>query len=136
MSKTELDDFLTKGPFHDIYLRKKDEDSNFYYTYVDYHQYLQYLGIIWKRIKDEHNASMEYNLQINNLLTSRQENSVEYRQIVMKSKETLDILECDIETFVVFARRFLDKVGKMVVKLTQLPPGILISFIIPVIAVV
>jgi hypothetical protein len=123
MSKIELDDFILHDPFHDIYIRKKDDGSDFYYVYVDYHDYLRYLQIIWRRIKDEYDTIMEYNSQSNSLLSSREVNFDDYRRVTIESLETQNVIQCDIETFVIFARRFLDKVGKIVVKLTKLPHG-------------
>src|SRR5215469_16917433 len=56
----ELDDFIVKDPFHNILLRKKDDDSRFFYVHSDYWQYLQYLNIRWGRIKEEYKTILAY----------------------------------------------------------------------------
>lgn len=42
----ELEDFIVEDPFYQIYLRKRDEESDFFYIHRDYSQYLQYLNIM------------------------------------------------------------------------------------------
>src|SRR5918995_627198 len=90
---------------------------------MDYHHYLEYLWIIWRRIRDEYGAAMDYHSQTNDLWSSGQENSNQYRIISVKRFNMLTILQCDMEAFIIFARIFLDKVGKLVERLIELPLG-------------
>ena len=90
---------------------------------MDYHHYLEYLWIIWRRIRDEYSAAMDYHSQTNDLWSSGQENSNQYRIISVKRFNMLTILQCDMEAFIIFARIFLDKVGKLVERLIELPLG-------------
>ena len=50
----ELEDFIVEDLFFQIYLRKRDEEPDFFYIPRDFFQYLQYLNIIWNRIKESH----------------------------------------------------------------------------------
>jgi hypothetical protein len=54
----ELEDFILDDPFHEIYMRKRDEESDFFYIHTDYFQYLQYMNITWNRIKKITNPSV------------------------------------------------------------------------------
>src|SRR5215218_8638387 len=122
MSKISLDDFIIRDPFQKIYSMKRDRDS-IYHAYMDYRHYLKHLWITWNRIHEEYTVSMDHHAQTLDLLSSRQENSEKYRLIFKEFERTLGILECDIETFTVFAHRYLDKVAKLVEVLIQLPRG-------------
>ena len=88
---------------------------------MDYSHYLQYLKIIWKRIKEEYSSSIDCGLQMTNMLNARQENSDQFRMIFIQYEQMLTVLQCDIEAFIVFARIFLDKVGKLVEALIKSP---------------
>ena len=48
-----LDEFLKVDRFYQIYLKRRDKESDFFYIYTDYLEYLQYLNIIWDRIRKE-----------------------------------------------------------------------------------
>jgi hypothetical protein len=58
-SKVELDDFLIETLFHFLSNIRR-EDSDFQNVYLDYFRYLAYLKIIWRRIKEESDAVMDY----------------------------------------------------------------------------
>jgi hypothetical protein len=109
------------------YILKRNRDSNFFYVYMDYYDYLQYLRIVWKRITEEYTTSLDYHSQQSNLLSTKQGISHEYHLIFNKSKEISTILQCDIETFMMFARRFLDKLAKLIEEFITLPPGTFIK---------
>jgi|GEM_PF-2289867 hypothetical protein len=59
--------------------------------------------------------------------SSGQANSHANLQVGLNSFGVKYVLQCDIEAFVIFARRLIDKFGKLVVKLINLPPGLQIS---------
>src|SRR5437899_1522690 len=48
------------------------------------------------------------------------EEDVRFRSLVANYHSMLTILSCDVESFVLFARRFMDKVGKLVISLIRL----------------
>jgi hypothetical protein len=114
-----LDDFIVKDLFYQIYLKNRDE-SNFFYVHTDYSDYLQYLNIIWNRIKKTYGTiGISYTQEME--LSSKQ--TRENLSLATYGYNQLTILSCDIETFILFARRFLDKVGKLVEALIILKPG-------------
>jgi hypothetical protein len=124
----ELDDFIVKDPFYQIYLNKRDE-SNFFYIHSDYSDYMQYLNIIWSRIKETYRSiGIIYRQEMDLVSKQTREKLSEEEIIKLETLAThehnqLPILGCDIETFILFARRFLDKVGKLVEALIILKPG-------------
>lgn len=123
----ELDDFIVKDPFYQIYLKKRDE-SNFY-VHTDYSDYLQYLNIIWSRIKKTYGSngiSYPQEMELSSKQTREklsEEEIIKLQSLATYGYNQLTILSCDIETFILFARRFLDKVGKLVEALIILKPG-------------
>ena len=129
----ELEDFIVEDPFYQIYLRKRDEESDFFYIHRDYSQYLQYLNIIWNRIKESHRTIGIYYYQEMDLLSKQtSKNLSEDEEVKLKSLTTnrhdmLSVLSCDIEAFILFSRRFMDKVGKLVESLIKLDSGLHIA---------
>jgi hypothetical protein len=67
---------------------------------------------------------MDFNTKRNQLSSNKQEDTDEYRLYSIRLYEISTVLQCDIEIFVIFVRRFLDKVAKLVELLIELPPGI------------
>jgi hypothetical protein len=122
-----LGDFIITDPFRNIYRKRRDDTSDFFYTYTDYFQYLQYLNIIWNRIKEEyktvgifHRKSLELTSKYNEL---SEEERFELNSVDIHEFNMLTVIECDIEAFVLFVRRFLDKVAKLIEQLIVLRPG-------------
>jgi hypothetical protein len=126
----ELEDFIVNDPFYHIYLRKRGEESDFFYIHTDYFQYLQYLNIIWNRIREEYRTiGIYYHEEIDLLSKDRQEDlsreeTFRFNSLETNLSNTLTILSCDIEAFILFARRFMDKVGRLVESLVRLDSGI------------
>jgi hypothetical protein len=121
-----LEEFLKDDPFHLIYVKRRDEESDFFYVHTDYLDYLRYLNIIWDRIRKEYQSIVRYHQRSLSLISNRdlsQEENIQLRSIILNRSNLLTILECDIESFVLFARRFLDKVGKLVEYLIKLEVG-------------
>ncbi len=80
---------------------------------------MQFLNIIWKRIKEEHKTVL-INHQKSLELTSKfdklsEEEDHELASTNRQMLNALTILECDTEAFILFTRRFLDKFAKFVV---------------------
>ncbi len=122
-----LDDFITRDSFHIIYLKRRDDGSRFLYVHTDYLQYLQYLNIIWNRIRLKYRAivhmkSLELESNYINGKLSEQE-SLELRNVNIQSFKMRSFIECDIEAFIIFTRRFLDKVSRLIELLITLAPG-------------
>jgi hypothetical protein len=90
---SHIDDFIDRDPFHNIYLRKKDDDSRFFYVHTDYLQYLQYLIVIWNRIKEEYKMIAIYHRKSLEL-TSKQlsnEQSLVVNNVNMQIVNTLRV---------------------------------------------
>lgn len=100
--------------------------NHFFYIHRDYFQYLQYLNIIWNRIRESHRTIGIYYYQEMDLLSKQtSKNLSENEKVKLKSLTTnrhdlLSVLSCDIEAFILFSRRFMDKVGKLVESLNKL----------------
>jgi hypothetical protein len=122
-----LGDFITKDPFYNIYLQKRDDRSGFFYVYTDYNQYLQYLNIIWKRIKEEYKTIGLYHRKSFELLANQKGDNPSNQDAIgnvdTQILNMLSVLECDIEAFILFARRFLDKVAKLIESLIIIKKG-------------
>lgn len=70
------------------------------------------MHIIWQRIKEECSKIGDYHTQeFNKPFESPL--SKETLTLITRKQATLDVLELDIETFIVLGRRFMDKVGDM-----------------------
>lgn len=126
----ELEAFIANDPFYQIYLRKRNEDSDFFYIHTDYFQYLQYLNIIWNRIREEYRTiGIYYRQEMDLLSKDRRENlsreeTHRFNLLATNQSNVLTILSCDIEAFILFASRFMDKVGRLVESLVKLDSGI------------
>ena len=101
----------------------RNQDEVFFPAYWDYRKYLQSLHIIWQRIRDECNSVREYHTQEVSIPPETLF-SQEHLLLITRRKATLDVLELDFETFIVLARRFMDKLGLLAEKLIQIPKGI------------
>lgn len=122
-----LEDFIVRDPFQNIYQRKKDGEPHFFYVHTDYLQYLQYLNIIWNRLREEYKTIAIYHRKSLELLSKHElsdEQNLALNNVNMQTVNTLRFVQCDIETFILFTRRFLDKVAKLVESVVILkPPG-------------
>jgi hypothetical protein len=67
----ELEDFIVEDPFLPDILKKRDEESDFFYIHRDYSQYLQYLNIIWSRIRESYRTIGIYYYQEMDLLSKQ-----------------------------------------------------------------
>lgn len=111
-----LGDFPIKvDPLLQIFHQKR-EDADFFSQYMDHNQYFDYLHIIWDRMKSDlklcgssHKSVMEHGEH-----TSEKINEYMYAQ---------KLLQLDTESFIMFARILMDKVGKIIASLIQLPKG-------------
>jgi hypothetical protein len=114
----ELKDHFRHNPFHEIFLKRK-EDTRIFNAHSDYFHYLRYLAIIWDRIQNECREIGVYHAQEEQI--SYEENPQEWN--AMRNKEDLvqTKCQCDFETFVMFARRFMDKVAELIELLVEYP---------------
>jgi hypothetical protein len=117
----KLRDYFLYEPFYDIYITRNQDDA-FFHRYWDYRKYLQSLYIIWKRIKAECNQIGDYHAQEFSK-PFEPPLSDERLSLINRKQATLNVLELDFETFIVVARRFMDKVGLLVEKLIEIPKG-------------
>jgi hypothetical protein len=91
------------------------------------------MNITWNRIKENYKSiGINFREEMNLLSKPREEDLSEeekahYSLLATKALNMLTILGCDIEAFILFARRFLDKVGKLVEFLIKLDSGTYVS---------
>src|SRR5688572_22023975 len=111
----KLRDYFRDEPFYVIYL-KRNQDSVFFHAYTDYRKYLVSLQIVWQRLKDECSKVGDYYTQELSK-SSEWPPSQETLSLMASRDATSNVLELDIETFIILARRFMDKVGLLVEKL-------------------
>jgi hypothetical protein len=101
---------------------KRNQDTVLYHPYTDYRKYLLSIRIVWQRIKDECNKVGDYYTQ--ELSKSFEwPPSQETLSLMARKDATSNVLELDIEVFIILARRFMDKVGLLVEKLIKIPKG-------------
>lgn len=117
----KLRDYFRDEPFYVIYL-KRNQDSVFFHAYTDYRKYLVSLQIVWQRLKDECSKIGDYYTQELSK-SSEWPPSQETLSLMASRDATSNVLELDIETFIILARRFMDKVGLLVEKLIAIPNG-------------
>lgn len=115
-----LKDHFTLDPINKIYLLKRG-DTDFFNAYMDYRQYLEYLAIIWNRINSESREIGVYHTKTLKALS--EENLYEWKSLMTKQNRIQRILLCDFETFIIFSRRFMDKVARLNVLLIEIPKG-------------
>jgi hypothetical protein len=108
-------------PFYDIYL-SRNQDQVFFPAYWDYRKYLLSLRIVWQRIRDECSKIGDYYTRELSK-SSEWPPSQETLSLMASRGATSNVLELDIETFIILARRFMDKVGLLVEKLIAIPKG-------------
>ena len=78
--------------------------------------------IIWQRIKEECNKVGDYHTQEIRIPFNTQP-SQEQLSLITRNGATLNVLELDFEMFIVFARRFMDKVALLIEKSIEIPKG-------------
>jgi hypothetical protein len=117
-----LKDFFRLDPFNEIYLRKR-EDTDFFNTYMDYRQYLEYLAIIWQRIKNESKEIGVYHAEQLKLVDTYEQHPEKWRSLVSNEQRMLTMLQCDVETFIMFSRIFMNKVAEVIEQLIKIPRG-------------
>jgi hypothetical protein len=114
-----LKDFFQHDPFH--------RTSGTITAFSNYSGYLQSLGIIWQRIKDGSRAVGDCHAQVNKILSSEKQHTDESVSLEMKELGLLKVLEVDIETFILFARRFMDMVAKLIEEHIAPPKGMILE---------
>lgn len=121
----ELKDHFRKDPFQVIYLKRR-EDTRFFNAHSDYYHYLRYLAIIWYRVQNECNQIGVIHAQ--EVQISFEKNPQEWTAMRYKEDQVQTTCQCDFETFVLFARRFMDKVSELIEVLVNYPnserPGV------------
>jgi hypothetical protein len=125
MESNENDPFVLKdhfkaNPLYEIYSKRRT-DTRFFNAHSDYQQYLKYLAIIWHRIQNECNEIGEYHAEESKI--APEEHSEKWIALNNEQTRVLTMCQCDFETFIMFARRFMDKIGKLIELLIECPKG-------------
>jgi hypothetical protein len=116
----ELKDFFHKDPIRDIC--SKSQDKPLVNTYGAYLEYLRSLSIVWQRIRKECKdvGAIYVRFEKMGRDDSWKEESV---QLVSNQLGLMNVLQFDVEAFILFARIFMDKVGQLIEKLVNIPQG-------------
>jgi hypothetical protein len=118
--------FNLKGFFHIDPIRgissTRSEGTDLTNAYGAYREYLQSLSIVWQRIRAECKDIGATHARLHKIETdpSRDE---EFHSLMIKEHGLMNVLQRDIETFVLFARIFMDKIGQIIEKVVVLPRG-------------
>jgi hypothetical protein len=113
----QLKDFFHRDPIREICSRRAL--INIYGAYLEY---LRSLSIVWQLIREEYMDIGAIHAQLHNI-ESDNSRSDEFISLMTDQHALMNILQVDIETFVLFARIFMDKIGQIIEKLVVLPPG-------------
>jgi hypothetical protein len=116
----ELKDFFHIDPIRDI--SSRSEDADFTDVYGAYLEYLRSLSIVWQRIRVECKDIGVIYAKFREIETDNSRNE-EFVSLASNQHGLMNVLQVDIETFVLFARIFMDKIGKIIEKIVILPPG-------------
>jgi hypothetical protein len=113
-----LKDHFIQSPYSEIFSERR-EDTSFFNAHSDYFQYLRYLAIIWSRIQNECRQIGVYHSQ--EAMISYEVNPKEWTTLITAKEQLQTQCQCDIETFVMFGRRFMDKVAELIELLIDYP---------------
>lgn len=114
----KLDDAFVTDPFSEsIALRKQEGGSN-YVMYADYEQALQYLREIWNRLQAEYWNMYLLRSRITFVMESDPNNA-----LVKEDVRNAQLIELDTESFIIFANRFMDKIGKGIERMIKPDDG-------------
>lgn len=117
----ELKDFFHIDPIREI-SSTRNEYTDLTNVYGAYLEYLQSLSIVWRRIRIEYKDIGAIHAQLHKIETDPSRNE-EFVSLASNQHGLMNVLQVDIETFVLFARIFMDKIGKIIEKIVILPPG-------------
>lgn len=118
----DLGEFTWSNPLKKLYEEKKNlACSSFYNIYLDYHEYLFFLPIIWNRLREDYSNFNKYsNVQdkIIEKAMSLPEGSLyhlssEEQQESAYMKNWESKLMLDYESFIIFSRILMDKIAKL-----------------------
>jgi hypothetical protein len=117
----KLKDFFHIDPIREI-SSTRSEDTDLTNSYGAYREYLQSVSIVWQRIRVECKDIGAIHAHLHKIETdpSRDE---EFHSLMIKEHGIMNVFQRDIETFVLFARIFMDKIGQIIEKLIVLPRG-------------
>ena len=90
---------------------KKREDADFFSQYMDYKQYFDYLHIIWDRMKSDLKLCGSSHKSV---LEHEGEYTSDDKEKINEHMDAQKLLQLDIESFIMFARILMNKVGKII----------------------
>src|SRR5438093_1028526 len=104
-----LGDAFTNDPFQAIFKRKRDILPIFD-PYSDYEQYWNYLKETWLRLRDDYEGLGNAAKVMFSYMESGQQVPMQVHQDYRRASR---LFQMDSEVFIIFANRFMDKVGKL-----------------------
>jgi hypothetical protein len=104
-----LEDAFVNDPFTAILDAGKKEGGSNYAIYADYEQSLEYLRAIWKRLQTEY-----WNLYLTGSKITFEMEFDPNNEYLKERIRMIQLIELDSESFIIFANRFMDKVGKVI----------------------
>src|SRR5438105_4848266 len=104
----QLKDFFHRDPIREI-CSKRNQDTALINIYGSYLESLRSLSIVWQRIREEFMDIGAIHAQLHNIESdnSRSDESI---SLMTDQHALMNVLQVDIETFVLFARIFMDKI--------------------------